>query len=308
MNDTTGPDDVDLPAPIDISSVPGVLEIQARPFADWITVADGCVWITGIDDGIAQFDATTGRRIRVVALPDKICSAIDQGIGAIWAAADAGRQLLRIDTQTGTVTSAAVPGATRLCESSVGVGDGWLWTLSPEASPRLVRFEPELEGPPRTMALPPGAAAVRAGAGSVWVTNFDTGIVLRVDPGSMAVVGEIALEPGTRFLAVEADGVWVLNQTHGTVTRIDPGSGAADAPIKVSDEPITGGEISAGFGSVWVRVYEQLAAQVDPRSGRVVKRFGPPARSGGIAVADGAVWISAHDVHKVWRIPVSGGA
>jgi streptogramin lyase len=296
--------DQDLPAPVDICGWPDAVEIPAQPFADWITVADGCVWITGIDDGIAQFDAATGHLIRVIGLPEEVCSAIDHGFGAIWAAAAEGRRLLKIDTRSGRVTSVSVPGDAGLCESSVGVGDGWVWTLSAEANPQLARFDPQLERPPLRRALPPGATAVRAGSGSVWVTNAATGTVLRLDAGSMALLQEIVLEPGLRFLAADEGGVWVLNQTHGTVTPIDPRSGNPSAPIKVSERPISGGEISFGLGSVWVRVSDQLAVQVDPRQGRVVRRLGPAAGSGGIAAAAGAVWITAHDVNRVWRIPV----
>ena len=35
----------------------------------------------------------------------------------------------------------------------------------------------------------------------------------------------------------------------------------------------------------------------------VVERFGPASGSGGIAVADDSVWITAHTTFSTWRLP-----
>jgi len=37
-----------------------------------------------------------------------------------------------------------------------------------------------------------------------------------------------------------------------------------------------------------------------------VTRYGPPSGSGAVIVGAGAVWISAHDVDTVWRLPLDG--
>jgi hypothetical protein len=72
----------------------------------------------------------------------------------------------------------------------------------------------------------------------------------------------------------------------------------------VSSGFVSGGDIAAGGGSVWVRPTHELAVQVDAGTGRVVRVLGPPDGSGSIAVTDGAVWITAHDSVSVHRVPL----
>ena len=64
------------------------------------------------------------------------------------------------------------------------------------------------------------------------------------------------------------------------------------------------GEIAAAADAVWVRVTgDAVAVRIDPRTNAVVDRFGPGAGSGGVAIADNSVWITAHDTRTIWRLP-----
>jgi YVTN family beta-propeller protein len=136
------------------------------------------------------------------------------------------------------------------------------------------------------------------------MTNFDAaGSLLRVDPASRQVVARIAVGSGPRFLAVGEGGVWVLNQFDGTVSRVDPRTNTVTATITVSDAAVEGGDIAAGGGSVWARVSDSLVARIDPRTNKVVARYGPSAGSGSVAADDKAVWVSAHDINAIWRLP-----
>ena len=59
-----------------------------------------------------------------------------------------------------------------------------------------------------------------------------------------------------------------------------------------------------GGGSVWVRVSDALIARIDPTTDTVIERYGPPAGSGSVAADADAVWVSAHDINTVWRLPL----
>jgi virginiamycin B lyase len=39
-----------------------------------------------------------------------------------------------------------------------------------------------------------------------------------------------------------------------------------------------------------------------PKTNKVIKKFGPPAGSGALHAGNDAVWITAHDINKVWRL------
>ena len=62
--------------------------------------------------------------------------------------------------------------------------------------------------------------------------------------------------------------------------------------------------IVAGDEAIWVQADSRLAVQIDPADNTVVQRLVPAEGSGSIAITDdGAVWITAHDVLKLYRIP-----
>ena len=86
------------------------------------------------------------------------------------------------------------------------------------------------------------------------------------------------------------------------MTRIDADTGATTQID--ADVPGEGGDLTAGGGSVWARGTAQLLTRIDVASNRVVKRYGPPSGSGAVIVGNGAVWVSAHDIATVWKLPL----
>ena len=143
------------------------------------------------------------------------------------------------------------------------------------------------------------------GFGAVWVTNTGAprttapGSVQRIDPATNQVVATIPVGPVPRFLAAGEGAVWTLNQGDGTVSRINPATNTVAATI-AADVPGGGGDIAAGGGRVWVRAGLVLLQAIDPSTNRVVDRYGPPAGSGAVRVANGFVWVTAHDRQTVW--------
>jgi hypothetical protein len=95
-----------------------------------------------------------------------------------------------------------------------------------------------------------------------------------------------------------------MNNVAGTVTRVDASTNAVVSTIKVAQRRVDGGDMSVGGGYAWARVSDALVAQIDPATNTVVARYGPEAGSGSVAADKDAVWISAHDVTTVWRVPI----
>lgn len=293
-----------LPTAQDIDGA-GARTISAAPSPDWAVAAAGSVWVSGVGPGLTRYDATTGAPTGEVAVYS-VCSSMDRGFGSVWAMSCdySAPQLVRVDEKTGAQTARiALP--TRLpAESSVGAGEGTVWVLSADSPRQLVGVDPGTNKVARTLAAPDGAVAVRAGLGSVWVTVSTPGEVVRIDPASGAVAARVAVGRGTSFLALGPDAVWALNSSDGTVSRVDARTNAVVATIPVAPGRIAGGEIAAAADAVWVRVTgDAVAVRIDPRTNAVVDRFGPGAGSGGVAIADNSVWITAHDTRTIWRLP-----
>ena len=62
--------------------------------------------------------------------------------------------------------------------------------------------------------------------------------------------------------------------------------------------------MTVGGGWAWARGSTVLLARIDASTNQVVEQYGPPSGSGAAIVGFGAVWISAHDVKAVWRLPL----
>ena len=291
------------PAPEDVEAAGGA-RIADIGEPDWLVLAAGSGWAAGVGDGVGQLDGTTGVLLGSVAVPGQVCLAMDVGFDAVWAGSCGSEPaVLRIDPATAKATATIPLDAPDLMpESSLAAGEDAVWAIT--ADSKLVKIDPEKNAVAETYPAPEGAAAIRAGFGALWVTNPGTGTVARLSPTDGSVEADIPVGPGPRFLAVGEDGVWVLNQGDGTVAHVDPATNAVVATIPVDIRPIRGGDIAVGGGFVWARVSTSLVVKIDPATDTAVAAYGPQSGSGSVAADDAAVWISAHDVNAVWRLPL----
>jgi virginiamycin B lyase len=283
----------------------GSRALTATPNPDWAVAAAGSVWISGVGPGLQRFDATTGALAGEVAIYS-VCSAMDHGYESIWVMSCdySSPKLVRIEAATGTSSAEIAIPARLPAESSVGAGEGAVWLLTSGSPRHLLAVDPATNTVARTLPAPDGAKAVRAGLGSVWVTTTTPGQVVRLDPTAGQTLATIKIGRDASFLAVGPDAVWAISASDATVSRIDPTTNTVAATIRVSSGAVSGGDIAAAADAVWVRVTDDaLAVRIDPDTNTVVDRLGPPAGSGGVAIADTSIWITAHDVQTIWQLP-----
>jgi streptogramin lyase len=279
---------------------------KIRITGDWLAAGGGGIWLSGQQE-IYRLDPRTGRRVARIPVPQGPCQATDVGAGAMWTATCRTPGLTRIDTRRNRVARHAdLPVAVDYFgEGSIGVGAGAVWLVTDAercTACRISRVDPRTLKVTASIPVLIGAAGVRVGAGSVWVTNPVRDVIQRIDPRTRKVVRTIRTGRGPRFLGVGLGAAWTLDQVDGTVTRIDARTGRTTRIA--ARMPGEGGDLTIGGGSVWARGSDRLLTRIDPRRGRVVARYGPPSGSGAVIVAAGAVWISAHDVGTVWRLPL----
>lgn len=277
------------------------IDVSGQP--DWIALAGGAAY-TAVVGGLRKIDAATGKVDGLVPIDDSVCLALDVGFDSLWAGGCDKHQLHRIVPSSGLPFTPPIdlPIPAIREESSIAAGEGGVWVVSTDH--RLVRVDPVTNrADPDPWPLPEGAAAARAGLGAIWVTVPRTDTLLKIPPADPTTSQAIKVGDGPRFLAIGEDAVWVMDQGSGSVTRVDA-SGAVVATIKVSDVPIRGGDIAVGGGYVWVRTEQDLLVRIDPTTDMVNARFGPPSGSGSVAADDAALWVTAHDVESVWRLPL----
>jgi peptide/nickel transport system substrate-binding protein len=141
----------------------------------------------------------------------------------------------------------------------------------------------------------------------VWVANQDDQTVSRVDPATLATVRTISLADPPTGLAPTGDGIWVASSnptgTFVPVSRIDPQFNSIDPIVRVGNVvPNTPASIAGYAGALWVAPYSGEATELDPQTGRQVSQLDPNAAPAGVAVGNGAVWISDSAAGTVTRI------
>jgi streptogramin lyase len=277
---------------------------KIRITGDWLAAGRGGVWLSG-EREIYRLDPRSGRRVARIPIPQGPCQATEVGARAVWTATCTVPGLARIDPRTNRVARhVALPVSVDYYgEGSIGFGAGAVWLVTDGSdctACRISRVDPATMAVTAEIPVLIGAAGVRAGAGSVWVSNPVEDVVQQIDPGTGAVTRTIRTGRGPRFLDVGLGAAWTLDQVDGTVTRIDAATGrTAQIAAGVRGE---GGDLTVGGGSVWARGSDRLLTRIDPRRRKVVARYGPSSGSGAVIVGFGAVWISAHDVNTVWRL------
>ena len=148
---------------------------------------------------------------------------------------------------------------------------------------------------------------IDVGEGAVWVANYGSGTVTRIDPATNRPAGRpIPVGDVPQGVAVGEGGVWISN-AFGRLTRVEPRSDeVGDDPIALGTDPYA---VAAGAGSVWVaNGLERSVTRVDPEFNRIEDqsiRVGSTPAS--LDVGEGSVWVANRDGASVTRIDVESG-
>jgi virginiamycin B lyase len=225
---------------------------QAKTFKEWdlpegaqphglLVDSRGQVWYTGNGNGtIGRLDPATGKvtEHRAPSGGDPHTLVIDEA-GVIWFTVQGGNRIGRLDTRTGKMTE--YPTAGRPYGIALDkAGNVWFCQIS---AGKLGRLDPKT-GTITELALDRGSQPRRMAAapdGSLWVTLYGKGTLVRVDPSAMKVVKEYALPAGRGggpyAVTVDAAGiVWANEIATDTVVRLDPKT----EQIRVFPLPSTG--------------------------------------------------------------------
>jgi peptide/nickel transport system substrate-binding protein len=255
--------------------VVGSTHVGALP--DGIAFGEGSLWITNTTDGtVARLDASGAQLIQTIDVGSSP-SGIASGFGAIWVANGGDRTVSRINPSTnkavGTVTVGNAP-------SGIATDDHWVWVTN-RLDGTVSRFAPD-GGDVETFNVGQTLLGIAVGAGAVWVTDFDSGVVIRLDQKSGAETDRIHVGHGPSAIAASAAGVWVVNALDGNVSRIDPATDSIRATTLVGDEP-TG--IGVGPSGVWVAVSSTSEmVHIDPATDQIAGRLAVGATPQGVAM------------------------
>lgn len=227
-------------------------DTRAKTFKEWdlpsgaqphglLVDRRGQVWYTGNGNGtIGQLDPATGKvtEHRAPSGGDPHTLIID-GAGVIWFTVQGGSRIGRLDTRTGKIAEYPTDGRPYGIALDKA-GNVWFCQI---AAGKLGRLDPKT-GTITELALDGGSQPRRMATspdGSLWVTLYGKGTLVRVDPTAMKVVKEYPLPAGRGggpyAVTVDAAGiVWANEIATDTVVRLDPQT----EQIRVFPLPSTG--------------------------------------------------------------------
>jgi YVTN family beta-propeller protein len=164
-----------------------------------------------------------------------------------------------------------------------------------------------------TAVVPVGdlPGAVTFGSGSLWVANTADQTISRVDPSTLRTVRTIALGATPTDIAVGGGAIWVVEASPHTnsvlVRRLDVEFDSL-GPAEQIGNVLPGGPgfVAADGSAAWIAPSSGLLTRLDPSDGRVTRQLDPNASPAGIALGDGAVWVTDSQANNVTRIDPNG--
>lgn len=161
----------------------------------------------------------------------------------------------------------------------------------------------DLEGTVNIGEFPRGLAS---GAGSLWVTDQESGSLLQVDPSTFQVEERIPVGVGPTGVAIAAGYVWVANTDERTVSVVDPEARRVVETVVVGNGPA--GIVADGEDRVWVAnsvdatVSEIDLTEIDVGEISVTETYPVGERPIALAVGAGAVWVANEADATVSRV------
>jgi DNA-binding beta-propeller fold protein YncE/predicted Ser/Thr protein kinase len=258
------------------------------------------IWVLSEPEGtLTRIDAETDE---VSGAPIDLgvgVAAVAVGGGSVWVSDAKTGELLRVDDESGRVIQRIDVGGH---PGPLVYGGGRVWVADTEGAG--ITAVNAKGGHVVRRQLGPHSSPLRlaTGAGGLWVSSAETGMVRRIDLSSFATGKPIPAGRRPAGITV-ADGlVWVADTRAGSVTRVDPSLQAVSgAPIPVGEHP---GGIDAGTTAVWVTTAGEDAVRKlelpsgEPDGGPIA--VGP--EPGAIAVGTTAVWVVNDGDGTVTRI------
>ena len=235
-----------------------------------IAAGDGSLWVvngarTGAPSGPIPYPETTSvtRLDPATALTSatiKLPQAPSEGPPTSYQIA-VGRDGVWVINADGSVSRIApasdqiVQTVRGLSVSAVASGAEGTWAIENTDIGKIAQLTPDRDRAVRHILVSAPQAtplsSIAVGAGAVWVTDPQSGLLWRIDPGPVQAERTIALAPGASDVAYGAGAVWVANGASGTVSRVDPRTDQVTDTIAVGNTP---GRLMVGDGSVWVTV------------------------------------------------------
>jgi sugar lactone lactonase YvrE len=292
-----------------LAAHPGVEEALALASSGLqvMDIAGDTIWVmTTLQNVLQRVSAPTGE-IGATYPIDARVEGVVAGDGQVWLMSpDNGGEVLRFDPQAGavdlTISIGAVPGWANWLGDSLWVGtdQGEVYRISSEGV---------------IVTTVPGELKGGEGLGYLWVNDPVTDLISSLSGDGE--IGEIVIPTerevdtmsgsGIRQVA-EADGrLFLLDGDHPWGTNLnvfDPETGEFGAFASLTFGLL---DLIEFDGYLWVTSStDHLVIRIDPQTGEQ-RRYPMPGKTGGLVVADDALWVTLYQRGALVRLDTDGG-
>ena len=205
---------------VDIKSNTVAATIPAGPAESegGIAASENAVWLVTDPKGkLSRIDPVTNAVSAAVDVPAG-SAAVFYGDGAVWVTTPAKNLLTRVDANTNKVTDSIPVGPGPRFET---YGDGCVWTLN-QGDGTISRVDAKTRKVVATIevGIPGEGGEIAFGLGRIWTTVFGIPIS-EIDPATNQVVRQWVGNGGDSIRAGHGS-VWLSNLRAHTIWRIDP--------------------------------------------------------------------------------------
>ena len=178
----------------------------------------GSIWMmTDANGTLARIDPANNKVVAEIYVA-RSSFTVAFGEGAGWVTSTENNLVTRVDPATNLVVETIPVGK---APRFLTIGEGSVWTLN-QGDGTVSRIDPKTNKVIATIeaGIPGPGGDIAAGEGSVWLTSFGFPIT-RIDPASNKVAQQFVGEGGDAIRA-GLGSIWLSNLKAGTVWRIDP--------------------------------------------------------------------------------------
>jgi serine/threonine protein kinase len=249
-----------------------VAHIDLRPsdmiFGDgslWVTVSEGALFPPVgeriVRGSLFRVDPRTNEYSKLATIPTRSLSFVKLFInttavedGSIWVVVKTpgGKgYLVQYDALTGErVRKILLPDP----PDGLAFGEDSLWIRSTSPAPSIVRIDPRTGELTKRIDVG-GADGLAVGAGAVWVSDSSNDVVVRIDPATNTLAGQVTQGLSTpQAITAADDRVWVSNLRSCSVARINPVTNRVEASIPVTTRSLFF-SVADGPEGVWIGGY-----------------------------------------------------
>ena len=134
--------------------------------------------------------------------------------------------------------------------------------------------------------------AAAAGGRFVWVSDYGSPYLLKIDPMRNKVLSKTQIGFGSCGLGYGAGSLWIEDTSTSTISRVSATTAKRTAAIPVGSQPY---DATFAYGAAWATSNGAGDVElIDPKHNRVVKKW-PLGQAVGLVGAFGSIWAAGAD-------------